>query len=127
MTDREMSRAEADAAVEVEAEVRDNDRAVPVLTDEEAIAEILAAHQPSGSSGIGVVCACGQIPQVTTRFVHRDYRAHVASILATHVAAAKAEAWDECCKGFAWALDNGPDEMAIQYVRDHNPYGGTNE
>lgn len=54
-----------------------------------------------------------------------ELRAAAESLFAVReakaVAKAQAEAWDECCQAFAWALDNGTDEQAIQYVRDHNP------
>ncbi len=41
---------------------------------------------------------------------------------AARLAEAQRETWDECCKAFGWAIDNGTNEQAIQYVWEHNPY-----
>ena len=34
----------------------------------------------------------------------------------------KAEAWDECVEAMAWAQQNGPEENALAYVGNNNPY-----
>lgn len=36
--------------------------------------------------------------------------------------AAQADAWEEACQAFGWALNNGSIEDALAYVSEHNPY-----
>jgi hypothetical protein len=49
----------------------------------------------------------------------------VESIVAAH----RREAWNECCRAFAWAMFQEPNNTPVswlEYVQKNNPYGDDN-
>lgn len=68
-------------------------------------------------------CICGEVLSECRPAVQAEHRrAHLAEAFAPLIRAERAAAWDEALQGMAWALANGPDDAALTYVRDHNPY-----
>jgi hypothetical protein len=94
---------------------------------------IIKALRPHGyaevqsSHGWIAACDCGWVSDFPGEDIDGEYafRAHLAAVLVPIVEAEKAEAWDGCCKGFAWAMAEDPTLAPVSwlaYVHDRNPY-----
>jgi hypothetical protein len=88
----------------------------PSVAEVEAFHEFLADHFIMWRD-LERFCSCGLKFGFSDSAIH-----HVASLLASREAAARAEAWDEAVQALGWALNNGPSERALPYVAEHNPY-----
>lgn len=100
------------------------------MTAREELAAVLAEHEYDVSIRHGMIlpgCKCGWVASTewTGSWVYDEHVADAllaSPALAGVIREAKAEAWDECIQGVAWAFDHGPDGAALGYARDHNPY-----